>query len=113
MHGQAEPSGLNPISPDTVLVAVTPSAPPSRRDCGETCATCPPYSSDSDVMGTNLMHCVPVFFDDSGVAVLTFLGCLGNSDNVCDIRRELSKERNLDCSFHPATNVPHQLSILP
>lgn len=31
--GQGVPSAFNPIRPETVLVAVTPSAPPVKKTC--------------------------------------------------------------------------------
>lgn len=65
----------------------------------------------SDAVEASIVQDISLY-SYSSIAVLTFLSCFGNSDNVCDIRGEFSKEWNFGCSSHPAANVTHQFSVL-
>lgn len=72
--GHAVPFAFNVINPDTVLIAVTPLAPPVDKII-------------------NLIFWLEVS--------ITFVSCLGNGKNIANVWCELHKKRNFHRSSYP------------
>lgn len=114
--GQGVPSALSPIIPETVLVAVTPLAPPMRRHniivrINHKHALSNWNHLHNAMLNDAAQHSsrtVTEHRKDSELAErVTFVGSLGNLSDAGNVWCQFGKERNGNGCAHPATDVTH------
>ena len=101
--GHACPLELSPIKPDTVLIAVTPSAPP----CYDIKII---YLLSRDTFADNKIICKNRKI--LHISFRVYLCSSGNVDNIRNVWRELGKKWNGSHFPNPGTNVSNHVVIL-